>query len=99
MGGTGEEAAFGGVPELTRINAITTAAAATMLPIIIHKSVRPRCIGSPRPSCQCLGNLASSPSQAAAHHLADLLVELDDRGAPLPPTSRSSTPATHTKPR
>lgn len=46
MDGAGEEAAFGGVPELTRINVITTATAATTLPIIVQKSVRPRRTGS-----------------------------------------------------
>jgi hypothetical protein len=56
MDGAGEEAAFGGVPELTRINAIITVAAATMLTIIVPKSVRPRCIGPPTPSCLNLGN-------------------------------------------
>src|SRR5215471_1496713 len=61
MGGTGEEAAFGGAPELTRITAITTATAATTLPIITQTRVRPRRIGPPRPSCLSLGNLASSP--------------------------------------
>src|ERR1700689_397562 len=66
MGGTGEEAAFGGVPELTRINAITTATAATTLPIIVQKSVRPRCIGPPRRSCLSLGNVASSHLVALA---------------------------------
>jgi hypothetical protein len=60
MGGTGEEAAFGGVPELTWIKAATTATAATTLPIIVQKSVRPRRIGPPRPSCLSLGNVASS---------------------------------------
>jgi hypothetical protein len=49
MDGAGEEAAFGGVPELTRINAITTVTAATMLPVIVPKSVRPRCIDPPTP--------------------------------------------------
>jgi hypothetical protein len=47
MDGAGKEAAFGGVPELTRINAITTAIAAATLPIIVQKSARPRCIGPP----------------------------------------------------
>ena len=35
MEGTGDEAAFGGVPELTWITVITTATAATMLPVIV----------------------------------------------------------------
>jgi hypothetical protein len=33
-----EETDFGGAPELTRINVITTAAAAKTLPIIVQKS-------------------------------------------------------------
>ena len=60
MDGAGEGAAFGGVPELTRINAITIATTATMLPIIVPKSVRPRCIGPPAPSCLNLGNFSIS---------------------------------------
>jgi len=60
--GTGEEAVFGGVPELTRTSAIAIANAATMLPVIVQKSVRPRRIGPPRPSCLGLGNLVSSPA-------------------------------------
>jgi len=60
--GAGEEAVLGGVPELTRINAITTATAATALPAIAQKSVRPRCIAPPRRSCLSSGNVASSPS-------------------------------------
>ena len=55
MDGAGEEAAFGGAPELTRINVITTATAVTALPIIVQKSARPRCIGPPRRSCLSLG--------------------------------------------
>ncbi|HEX6854265.1 MAG TPA: hypothetical protein VF204_03105, partial [Streptosporangiaceae bacterium] len=55
MEGAGEEAAFGGAPELTRINVITTATAVTALPIIVQKSARPRCIGPPRRSCLSLG--------------------------------------------
>ena len=70
------------MPELTRTSAITIAAAATMLPVIVQESVGPRRIGPPRPSCLGLGNLASSSLQAAAHHLADLLAEQGDgRGA------------------
>src|SRR5215831_6722920 len=63
MRGTGEEAAFGGAPELTMITAITTATAATTLPVITQTSARPRRIGPPRPSCLSLGNLASSRRQ------------------------------------
>jgi hypothetical protein len=48
MDGAAEEAAFGGAPELTRINAVIAATAATALPIIVQKSARPRCIGPPR---------------------------------------------------
>jgi hypothetical protein len=59
---TGEGAALGGVPELARINAITTATAATTLPIIAQKSVRPRRISPPRRSYLSLGNVASSLS-------------------------------------
>jgi hypothetical protein len=52
---------------LTWIIAITTATAATTLPIIIdQKSVRPRRIGPPRPSCPSLGNLASFPGERAS---------------------------------
>ena len=67
MDGAGEEAAFGGAPELTRINAIITVAAATMLPIIIQESVRLRCMGPPRPSCLSLGGASRrSPKQSFA---------------------------------
>jgi hypothetical protein len=66
MDGAGEEAAFGGVPELTRVNAITIATAATMLPIIVQKSARPRCIGPPAPSCLNLGNLVSHTQGSAS---------------------------------
>ena len=34
--------------------------------IIVQKSVRPRCIGPPRPSCLSLGNLASFPGERAS---------------------------------
>src|SRR5262249_36604462 len=61
MAATGEEAAFGGAPEVTRITAIATATAATTLPIITQTSVRPCRKGPPRPSRLSLGNLASSP--------------------------------------
>jgi hypothetical protein len=47
MDGAGAEAAFGGAPELTRINAITAATTATTLPVMVQKNARPRCIGPP----------------------------------------------------
>ena len=88
MGGADEEAAFGGVPELTWIKAITTATAATTLPIIVQKSVRLRRIGPPRPSCLSRRNLASSvpgdasapPTQRCPHHAAALSSNRGPRG-------------------
>src|SRR5262249_5326455 len=79
MAARGEEAAFGGAPELTRITAITTATAATTLPIIAQTSVRPRRIGPPRPSCLSLGNLASSPCSGLARLAAPVACTLTPR--------------------
>jgi hypothetical protein len=59
-GGTGEEAAFDDEPDVTFSTTNTTATAATTIPIIVQKSVRPRGMGPPRPSCLRRGNLASS---------------------------------------
>jgi hypothetical protein len=75
MAGTSEEAAFCGVPELTWITAITTATAATMLPVIVQKSVRPRCIGPPRPSYPSLPLTWPLPADRRFDQLVELANE------------------------
>jgi hypothetical protein len=48
-GGAGDEAALDGEPESIWVTAITTATAATTLPMIVHTSGRPRRMSPPTP--------------------------------------------------